>query len=252
MNISIMGGSSWRGGITIASEEFVSSARCKINKDTGEATFTCEVKETPKTVQTLRKLRKWPIPRVIYILMFFWVNSKVAPKIFLGLMALSYILPTPRTSLYVPWLVAFVILFVPFAGFLWLLKKYIATWHAAEHMAIACFDKQRSYDFARISMEAPIHQKCGGRFAFPMIIASVACLCLVAFNLTGLSMKILNLISLEIILWIDTLVGYDKIPGFSHVSVWLQKWVTTKKPGQNELRTASLAVERLVAAHHAA
>lgn len=252
MHIENIGGMSRPGGITISSDKYVSSASCNISKWTGEPTFTCEVEKNPEMVPVLRKLRNWPIPRVLYLLIFIWVNGGIAMKIITGVIILSYIPSIPDVTIKVPLLVALALPLAMIAVPLWFVRKCIATWHAAEHMAIACFERHQSYAVSKIAKESPIHNKCGGRLALPLIGAGILCLCLDVFRPTGVNSGILDLLSLEIVLWIDHLWGYENIPGFSHASTWLQRYVTTKKPGQNELRTAALAMEKLVAAHQAA
>jgi uncharacterized protein YqhQ len=250
MKIKIVGGSSRPKSITISSDKYISTATCQYYDGISQAVIDCEVKKVSPIIQKLRRFKKWPIPRLFFLLVALWTQSKAFGKAWMILMVISFILPAAKNSQsssisYGPIIFLIVVLI---ALIIWL-RKSIATWHAAEHMAISCYEKSGAYNIDSIKKEDRFNRKCGGRLMLPLILASALCFYLDNFDLTGLSLKILNLIALEVILWVDYLIGFDRIPVFSHASYWLQKYVTTKQPGDDEIRTAAYAVYELVQAH---
>lgn len=79
-----------------------------------------------------------------------------------------------------------------------------------------------------------------------MIGAVVA---VIAADILTVSTVVTYVAMLESVMWIDSLKGWDKILGTSQVSRLLQRWITTREPSAQELRTAQLALRELVAAH---
>ena len=59
-----------------------------------------------------------------------------------------------------------------------------------------------------------------------------------------------SLVAWEGVMWVDKLAGWDKIPGTSHASHFLQRFITTRVPGKQELLTAQRALRELVVAHN--
>lgn len=111
-----------------------------------------------------------------------------------------------------PLLIAELILFVGVFVFI----HRLASWHGAEHMAIAAYERTGSTKVKDIESESPINPKCGGRLALPLLLASVIALSLSKrFEIPAF---IFAIPLLEIVLWIDKLKGFDKIALFSQTS----------------------------------
>jgi uncharacterized protein YqhQ len=126
-------------------------------------------------------------------------------------------------------------------------RQYIATWHGAEHKTIASYENNGSIEIEDIKKESRINDKCGGRLFLPLIVG-MSSANFIAKKL-GVNTAIVNLALMELVLWIDTLIGWDKIPITSQVSRWLQKHITTREPGEIELHTAQFAFQKLIDAH---
>lgn len=114
-------------------------------------------------------------------------------------------------------------------------------------MAIATYNRTGSTDIEDIAKESPVHDKCGTRLYLP-IMAGMIIAEFVAKNF-GVSHVITPLAILLGVLWMDSLIGWDKIPGISHAARLIQKHITTCVPKEQELLTAQRAMQELIAAH---
>lgn len=251
--VRIVGGKSTAGRVSILSDTFVATAR---SDEDGEV--TCKVKRHSPLSRFLYKNKRLPIPRLVRMILFFVDSMTRKGRMLLGLYTLGVVLLdkflSSGGSVFGPSVSAFlkqyrwIIYAVVLVGALVYIHRRIATWHGAEHMAIAAYDRTGATDVQAIVRECPVHDKCGGRLFLPLVVGMIIAN-LVAKNF-GVSETIVSLAILECMLWLDTLMGWDKIPGTSQASHFLQRWVTTRYPGKQELRTAQLALQELVAAHH--
>jgi len=123
----------------------------------------------------------------------------------------------------------------------------IRSWHGAEHKAITAYEELGKTSLRHSRKASSIQPKCGGRLALPFILS--AWVSSIVAPHTGYGTIVCQLIGVEVVLWIDRLIGWERIPFFSHASILLQKWVTTKDPGEKELRTAKVTLEALIDAH---
>lgn len=241
--ITIVGGKSTKGRITIQSDEFRSRARCDNTEN-----IICEVKRLPRLSRFLLKKKCLPIPRIVRTILFLVDGMTIRGKMFVAFYIASVITANkfiPKDAPLPPY--AWTIYAILFIASIIYINRKIAPWHGAEHMAIAAYEKRATADLAAIVKESPVHEKCGGRLVLPAI-CGLAIASLVSHGL-AMSSFILSLLVWECVLWVDTLKGWNKVPGFSHASFFLQKYVTTRKPGERELRTAQRALQELIAAH---
>ena len=251
MQVKIIGGKSSHGRVSIISQEFVATA-CDEGGD-----ITCEVKRHPYLLRFLFKNKRLLIPRVVRMALLLAGGMTGRGRMLLGLYVLGMALLMARSStsstsgtlvssfLKQYWWAVYVIIL---PAILLYTRCRIATWHGAEHMTIAAYDRTGSTDIKQIAQECPVHDKCGGRLLLPIILGAIIAR-LLANNL-GVSDVIVSLVALECVLWVDTLRGWDKIPGTSHVSHLLQKYATTRTPGPQELLTAQRAIQGLVAQYN--
>jgi hypothetical protein len=200
-----------------------------------------------------RPKRSWPLPQTVRLLLNFWNMSgwvgktlillwlfwtipnpwKPAPTYRLGLLDLGFMISIMITHLGI---------------LMFIINRWTGTWHAAEHMAIAAWEKHRAYDFTTIAKQPPIHERCGGRFLLPLMIAITG----LPFLLQEISLALRPwsmLIALELVLQIDRRIGYYRIPGFKQASVWLQRHFTTREPDAAEIVTAQTALIGLLLAN---
>ena len=247
--VRIVGGKSTAGRVSILSDEFVATAHSERD---GE--ITCKVKRHSPLSRFLYKNKRLPIPRLVRMILFFAVSMTRKGWVLLGLYVLGIVLLDkffPTGSAVSAFLKQYWWLFYALiqVGALTYIHRRIATWHGAEHMAIAAYNRTGSTDTHAIACECPVHDKCGGRLILPLVVGMI--IANLVAKILGVSETIGLLAILECILWVDTLNGWDKIPGTSQASYLLQRWVTTRYPGEQELQTAQRALHELVAAHHA-
>lgn len=128
--------------------------------------------------------------------------------------------------------------------------RRLASWHGAEHMTIAAYERNGSIDVGSIEKESPINPRCGGRLALPLLLTST--LAVVLSKELGMSVFLFSIPLFEVVLQVDALKGFDKITPFSQASTLLQRYVTTKRPGALEVATGQTALLSLLDAHHTA
>jgi hypothetical protein len=261
MPVKIIGGRSAHRQISFLSTEFSVTAIC--NQDN---TITCKVKPLPCMVSFLYRHKRLPLPGIIRLLLVMFAGAKVKGRIVLGLMFLSLFLSAwveiqlipPKMAvpqLISPWFFGGLMLLLAWLIF-WLLPRglrRVATWHAAEHMTIAAYDKSGAADLEVIAVQDRVHPKCGGRLALPFLASGLLVL-LFAFKAPAnwflVSVMLGDLALLEAVLLIDRLIGWDRIPVAAQTSRLLQRYVTTRQPGELELRTAQRAMLELISTPH--
>lgn len=265
MKIKIIGGKSTAGRISILSDEFVSTARS--DKD---GNITCRVKRHSPLSRFLYRNKNIPMPKLIRMVLFLADSMTKKGWMFLCFYVLivtlmekyllsGSLLPTLASKYQFGLLDASSVSSLSFLLFsamyvtltvvgVMYTRRRIASWHGAEHMAIAAYDRCDSTEIRDIARECPVNDKCGGRLALPLLVGAVVAV-FVAKTLV-VSTVFAYVLMLEGLLWVDALKGWDKIPGTSQASRLLQKWITTREPGTQELRTAQLALRELVAAHN--
>lgn len=250
MPLKIIGGRSSHGRITIMSDAFSSTATFNGPRD-----ITCEVRAHSGISHFLYNHKHLPIPQLVRLLLFWSDNSprkwRFAPFLGMGLLIFTSVFrpetpSTPPLST-INYLISFGIMMVLMIFMILITGSEIGSWHGAEHMAISAFDREGSANLDLIARESPIHEKCGGRLAFPLCIGFWAAN--LASSFLNISVILMFLLAFEVVLWVDHLVGWDKIPITSQASQLIQRFGTTKRPGPHELATAFVALQGLIRAH---
>lgn len=242
--VHIVGGSSSDGKISIFSNEFTATARCR------NGSITCSVRRRSPLTSFLLEKKYLPIPRILRMLLLAIAGMATwKGRLFLCLYLLAvtvWAMHSPVSvsiSLERSWMFFCLIT----VQILFYTKSFVARWHGTEHMAIAAYNRSGSTEIKDIRQEVPFHEMCGGRFMFPFLAGALVA-GFVAKKL-GVNDTLVFLAMIEVVLWVDTLVGLERIPLASHVSRLLQEKITTEEPGYSELRTAQRALVELVAAH---
>ena len=124
--------------------------------------------------------------------------------------------------------------------------RRLASWHGAEHMAFASYERGR-LEIEDIAKENRVSPKCGGRLFLPLFLAAAIAI-YISKHLNISSLFILPFFY-ELVLQIDGRKGFDKIPPFAQASILLQRYFTTKQPGMIEMKTAQTALLALVNTH---
>ncbi|MDD5341985.1 MAG: DUF1385 domain-containing protein [Patescibacteria group bacterium] len=252
MKVKIVGGMSGPYRISIMSVKYAATAVVDRN-----GKITCDVK--PRRISSLlARLDRWPIPRLVRLCLL--LLDGMPPKgmlvcaagIVIGL-ACGYISrimhPTPQPRLMSDWQIAeFWILTVgALVYFIYILRRYIASYHAAEHMAIAAYERTGTTEVENISRESRINDRCGGRLILPLIMADFAAMSIA--SQLKIDQVIVSLIGMECVLWIDKLVDWGKLPITRQTNHLLQRYLTTRQPGDLEISTAQFALQCLIERH---
>jgi len=250
--VKIIGGRSMIREVSLSSDEFTATA----NSDE-KGKITCRVKRHSSLSIFLYR-SKLPIPRLAKLLLLLTGDMTKRAWEILSLLLLcvvlsEYCLPASsyRDHFFAlfGWYNVLTFYIVTLVIGLIFIRKHIANWHGAEHMAIAAYERTSATDIQGITQESPIHDKCGGRLLLPLLVGMIMA-SFIAKNF-AVSETIVFIAILECLLWVDKLIGWDKIPLTSQASRLLQKWVTTRYPGEQELKTAQCALQELVNAHKA-
>jgi len=261
MSIKILGGHSQCREISISSVEFVSTAKCDEN-----GKITCQVKSYPPVIAFLRRHRRWPIPGLIRLMIVIGsqFNGKQRWLYFTTPISMLIIAWTQRflfpanlkiSQVVSPWQlwVDSLILVVILIALLGRKKESFTTWHGAEHMVIGAYDRYGSTELEIIAKQDRFHPKCGGRLLLPFVIVFVVGLSLstrAQANLFFGTLLFWEVVLVELVLLVDRLIGWDKIPITAQASWLLQRYVTTRQPGELELRTAQTALIELLRTPH--
>jgi uncharacterized protein YqhQ len=127
----------------------------------------------------------------------------------------------------------------------------IAKWHGAEHMVISCYDRTNNPEpsLDDLRKETPWNPSCATRFLLPFLLMGMITSRM--SHWAHIPFSLVYLLGLEVLFRIDALLGFDRIPIFSHASMFIQKYVVTNRPDNIELKTACAALRALDEAHRA-
>jgi len=258
MGITIVGGSSALGKISIASEQFISTAVC------GEdGKISCQIEKNSWLKTFLVKHRYLPIPRILRlalilsdgmlkrILTDLKITDLISLVIDIFLVRITYLYVSKHgfepifRQTFDSREFCFILTFV--VGYAIYKISPIRRWHGAEHMAIASFERNASVELEDIKKESRVHPKCGGRFLLPLIC--IAIMVPGVSSYFAINSFLVLILSFEGALWVDTFFGWDRVWVFSQASFFLQKYLTTREPKEKEIKTAQMALEYLVKAH---
>jgi len=253
MDIELIGGKSGRRKVTFVSNQYVATARSDRNND-----ISSEVKPLPPLSGFLFKYDRLPWPRLLRIFLFLISDLKLRGKILtcLGTTVFIFLLAKlPKIVLASEqhhWLliILWVLLIMEWLGILAFIittVKWIAPWHGAEHMAADAYNRLQSTALNDIARASRINEKCGSRLVFPFFVGFA--LAITSSYYLEINYLLAFAAIAEIVLWVDKLKGWNNIPTTAQLSYWLQKYITTRQPGNQELLTAQKAIETLIAAH---
>lgn len=256
--IRLIGGMSAPRQISLVSDQFISTASC--SKD-GE--ISCKIK--PLSALTKRLLQKDQ-----------QAKSTWTPEIF---KKFAFMLSTPTSGVWALLFPLSILMIMTGYGLLliagtygasgvglnpylfWMMlslsllfvNRNVATWHAAEHMTIAAYERFGASDMSTIAQQDTYHAKCGGRFFMPLMMVNLSVTLLASWLgiSSGVVILLISLILIELVFRFDRKVGLDKFPPTAMASYYLQKYITTRRPyaWSEELLTAQRALQELIAAH---
>ncbi|MFA6429031.1 MAG: hypothetical protein WCV84_00855 [Patescibacteria group bacterium] len=129
-------------------------------------------------------------------------------------------------------------------------KKWVATWHAAEHMAADVWWRNRSTSLEAVAAGDRIQDACGGRLFLPLFL-TVKIAAYVAMTLQ-MSQWLFYLVGLEAALQVEHWIGWSRVPGVQRFNRWLQRNISTAPPGAKEIETAHVALICLIYAEEKA
>lgn len=240
--IKLIGGMSFFRKISIVSDRFVATATAH-----PDGTITSKIRQ-------LSSLKRPYFPKTLSLFLSIYCSVGLIGKTIIWILLFNFLsLDRLPNDIGIHELLALGLypvlhsMFFPIPPLLLLVHYYIATWHGAEHMAIAAYERSGATTLEAMIAEDTVHPKCGGRLFLPGLVMFIL-LPLTAYVLWG-SMVLGYIALLETLLWIDARIGFDKIPIFAQASKLLQRYITTKKPGEQEIKTAQRALLVLIAVH---
>ena len=242
-NIEITGGYSGNRTIMIMSRSFVGKA-CAISNNE----IVAWSEKIPETISWTRKKNFWFLPKIIrlMIILLCMTNKKhligfivtFPAVILLSIMIGPINIPTkavdlPQYTLFILPALIFIYLFI-----------FIAPWHGAEHKAITAYMNHKWTGIKKIKKASRVTKLCGSRLLIPLLLTI-----LIPCFFNGIHSMIVLFALLEITLWIDALWGWNNVPIFSHISLFIQRFILTREPGPLEIHTAQAALKALIVAH---
>lgn len=244
MAVRIVGGMSFPGSITLQSDQFVSKARYQ-----RDGTIETTTYPVPAPARMMHRFSRFPIPRILLFALFiFYSFSRLQRVCIVGLITYDVLFPNVPApvqsgSTSISHLLGFMFPMLYFGWMIWAVRK----WHAAEHKVIAAYTAWGTTSVTEIANANRIDMRCGGRFVLPFMLVPFTTVFLCKWF--GWNVVVVSLFLYELLLWVDHLFGFDRIPVTRHASYLLQKYITTKEPDQRELETAQKALTNLLDAH---
>lgn len=245
----IIGGQSKHKKISMWTDEFISTAQCLRNGE--DIIIGVEVNLLPPENRFLLKHKYLPIPQILRLLLFATSGMSLWKKILFYALAYfflsffsSFLGAAHAINPILPPVMVYISVIALFVCSLCFIKDTVAKWHGAEHKAIAAYD-HGSTEIADTAKESRIHDKCGGGLYFPMVLMPIIASRILGAMSIYVNFLIIFLLATECVLWIDKLIGWDKIPVFRETSRLLQRYVTTEEPGEIEILTAKAAIDGL-------
>lgn len=255
--IENIGGSSQKGAISYSSDQYTSVA---ILNQKGKITCTVTPHSPPSRLDKI--VAKLPIPKLMTLLASIIANLSLTDwLIFIlyevfgtislallfahGKVTQSKVSSSAITTIFHYWWIFFTLVVAAVLLYFYIV---VAKWHGAEHMVMSSYERTGKIKKIQVIMEEnTVHSRCGGKLFIPIFSGLVSSL-LFAHAL-GFNKVAAILITIEAILWIDDLIGFDKIPITSHASFLIQKYISTRRPDEQELLVARRALQGLISAH---
>lgn len=248
----IKGGKSRPGSITIASDMFVSTAR----REDGQ--ISCLVERIPEKIKDLHAMNVPYMPKTVRLAIFLkeTMTKKDLVILFIffvigyAIMNLLNLAGMESGTSENFWL-SNIFLFAIFGV---VMRTKIASWHAAEHMAIAAYRRSGATSIDMMKKEDPVDPNCGTRLYLPSLLAvQLVDWVVEAFASDGNTAIVLAMavfiVSMECVLQIDAWIGFNNLVVAREASFIIQKYIGTKRPGDTELLVAQRALLELIAAH---
>lgn len=242
--IDIIGGYSTHRGITIMSGLFSGKARVTNNHE-----IEAWSEKLPCIIRWIREKRFWYLPRVIRLIVF--LLCAINRRVLYGFLCSSVIavlliyiigpvkIPMEKIELstkFAPFIFPFLIFLNTFI--------FVAPWHGAEHKTISAYINHESVKLMVIRKESRVTELCGSRLLLPLLVAMSTPL-----FIKGAAGLAVSITLLEVILWVDELWNWNKIPIVSQMSFFIQRYFLTREPGDLEIYTAQAAIRELLDAH---
>lgn len=264
-SVKIVGGASGVRSVSFQSDRFISTAVYHPQSEKmDQEKIELKVIQLPKSTQLMDRFSPF-IPKLISLIIFllysipllctfFFKTASIKERLinllvsFLSgawIASLIWVVITPYHWLPLYFYIGFSVLLIVIL--FTVLFKFIGPWHGAEHKVFAAYERIGVIDFNEVKKESPVDRHCGGRFMVPFILAL-----LIAAGLsfwTGIASWVFLLIILELVLRIDDVIGFDKIPPFVQCSYLFQKYFTTKEPTDLQIKLAQQAMQGLLDAH---
>lgn len=246
-------GYSLPGSVMVGSREYISKTSWKKEKD-GKVSFKNTIikrsvtpdifdrKWMPKTLIFIINLYKKPENKCDIITNIWIVVCMIVTIYFL----LTYTSPeTESIGSLKRFIASLVAVFIA----LLFVNIFISKWHAAEHMAIACYNDIKSFDSGDIRKYNRVDPHCGSRIFVLMFVTLTLYRVLLSKYIPNVHPLLEMIIFFELTMYYDRYIGIIKTPVLREITFWLQKHVLTKEPDDLQIKIASLSVSFLILAH---
>lgn len=238
--VKITGGFSSPNSVGIASAQYTSVA-------TSHEDGAFIIVEVTPASSVLRKTREGSmryLPRTFRFFLVVWGNAGRAGKALItAVLAMNFLMMTAHTSTTSVGDSArtLLLLFFPYFTYFYI---FVGKWHAAEHQTIAAYDQIGSFALEDISRQDRVHDSCGSRFMIPIV-----CACLLGRAFPSPIGKLVSLLAVEAVLWVDAWWGLYNVPVLTPLSRAMQRYLLTRKPDTLQLKVAQAALNRLIHVH---
>lgn len=251
--MEIIGGSATRGSVMLYTRDFRVVARKK--KD---GTITSEVLKRKPFFKLLTENKYLAPKSIVFALRFlegmkWWVPLSLFGGVFLLVFVLTLLLiifvgkntvetTTGTTRETIPLLRPLFLI----VGF-YLYRKYIAGYHAAEHMAQNAYKAFAARALFHMRDASRFNPDCISRFVIPGAVLGF--IFLFGQPLFGTIAPLLSFVLWESLLFVDTFIGLKNIWLSAKVTELFQRYIATKEPTDTELGVAREALTALMRAH---
>jgi len=239
--------------IMVGSREYTSKTSYKRGKD-GKVSFKNTITKRSTTPDFLD--RKWMPKSLIFIINLYkkpenksdvvtniWLFGCIVTTIYF---LLTYKSPETKDAGFLRELVGSL---VGISIIFLFINIFISKWHAAEHMAIACYNDVKSFDPSDIRKYNRVDPHCGSRIFVLMLIISIAYQALLSKHLLNVHPLLKSVVFFELTIYYDRYISIIKTPILREITFWLQKHILTKEPDDLQIEVASLSVYFLILAH---
>jgi uncharacterized protein YqhQ len=239
--------------VMLGSTEYTSKTSCKKEKD-GEVIFKNTITKRSAVPDFLNK--KW-MPKTLTFIIDLYKKPENKSDIITNIWSAVCII----TTIYFLWIYKSseiengdflrrsIESLLGISMFFIFVNVFVSKWHAAEHMAFACYNDIKSFEPSDIRKYSRVDPHCGSRIFVLMFITLTLYRALLSKYIPNVHPLLEMIVFFELTMYYDKYVGIIRTPILREITFWLQKHILTKEPDDLQIETASLSVFFLILAH---